>query len=308
MFVDPTHPADLAAVPAAEVEPAPAARPFGPVRARLRSRRALWRTGAALLALAAYGASAQLATNEVVVKPGDTLTKIAGTYRTSVNELVAYNDISDPNVIVIGQTIAIPPGTGELRHDVRAGENLTSIAATYGTTVDAILKRNNLVDANKIRIGQTLVVPRAAAAPAAPVAPPPTTTAAPRTTAPAPAAPPTTAAPAAPAGTATNASLGTPTAPVTAPGTTAAPTTTAAAPATTAAPTVPPTTGPTATIPRITVPSGGAVSTMWVVQPGDTIASIAARFGLAPRRLASVNALSESDELVPGQRIYVPQS
>jgi LysM repeat protein len=292
VFVDPTHPADHAAAPAAEVEPATAARPAS---ARLRSTRALWRTGAALLALAAFGASAQLATNEVVVKPGDTLTKIAGTYRTSVKELVAYNDIENPNVIIVGQTIAIPPGTGELRHDVRAGENLTSIAATYGTTVDAIIRRNNLADANKIRIGQTLVVPRTASAPTAT-----------EPTAPSPAAPTTTAPPAQAGGTATSASLGTPTAPVTAPSTTTPPTT--AAPTTSATPTTAPTTTAPTTIPRVTVPSGGAVSTMWVVQPGDTIASIAARFGLAPRRLASVNALSENDELVPGQRIYVPQS
>jgi lysozyme len=298
VFVDPTNPADRSADPAAEVEPA--ARPARP---RLRSRRTLWRAGAALLALAAYGAGAQLATNEVVVKPGDTLTKIAGTYRTSVKELVVYNDISDPNLIVVGQTIAIPPGTGELRHDVRRGETLTSIASTYGTTVGAIAKRNNLTDADQIRAGQTLVVPRSTAT-TAPVAP--------ATTAPTPAAPATTVRPttapttvattvAAPSGAASSASLGTPTAPVTAPPTTAPPVT---APPTTATPT----TAPSTTIPRVTVPSGGTVSTMWVVQSGDTIASIAARFGLAPRRLASVNALSESDELVPGQRIYVPQS
>ncbi len=302
MFVDAMDPAD-AAGDLTEVEAAstPAVAPTPVAR---RPRRMVWRAGAALLAIAAYGASAQLATNEVVVKPGDTLSRLAETYQTSVKELVAYNDLADPNRIYAGQVLGVPPSAGELRHDVRAGETLSEIAATYATTVQAIMTRNQLSDANRIRVGQTLVVPRSTPAPAAPATSvvPPTTVA--------PAATTSTAAPAAAAATTTAApaALGVATPSVTAPPVTAPPPT--AAPATTAAPTTaaPTSTGPAGTIPRVTVPAGATVSTMWVVQQGDTIASIAARFGLSPRRLASVNALSENDELVPGQRIYVPQS
>lgn len=42
-----------------------------------------------------------------VVKWGDTLTKIAKTYKTTVNELVRLNNIADPNKIYAGQKIRV---------------------------------------------------------------------------------------------------------------------------------------------------------------------------------------------------------
>ena len=43
-----------------------------------------------------------------VVKRGDTLYQIANRYRTTVNEIVATNEIPNPNRLVVGQTIVIP--------------------------------------------------------------------------------------------------------------------------------------------------------------------------------------------------------
>lgn len=287
MHLDAQDPVE-AATTSATVDPTDAESPR-------RARRG-WRAVAVIGGLLAYATAAQLSTDQIVVKPGDTLTKIAGDYRTTVSAIAAANDIDDPNLIVAGRTLLIPSSNGETTHVVRMGDTVTRLAQIYGTTADAIVQRNKLADANLIRVGQTLVIPRAATtAPAAPVttaAPPkvaPPTTVAPVAAPPAPAAPAptTTAAPAA----AINAT-----------------TTTTAVPATTApAVTQAPTTTPPGTIPRIGA-GGGVVSTMWVVQPGDTVASIAARFGLTPRRLASANAIAETDPLLPGQRIYVPQS
>jgi LysM repeat protein len=42
---------------------------------------------------------------------------------------------------------------------VQLGENLLRIAARYGTTVDAIVAANNLVDADQIQEGQRLIIP-----------------------------------------------------------------------------------------------------------------------------------------------------
>lgn len=58
-------------------------------------------------------------------------------------------------------------------HVVQRGENLTMIAARYGTTVDAIAQANGISNPNFIWVGQKLVIPGGgAAAPAAPAAPP----------------------------------------------------------------------------------------------------------------------------------------
>ena len=49
------------------------------------------------------------------LEPGDTLTKIAGDYRTSVSAIAAANGIDDPNLIVAGRTLLIPSSTGAAR-------------------------------------------------------------------------------------------------------------------------------------------------------------------------------------------------
>ena len=249
------------------------------------SRRRPWRVGAAVCALVAFAFSAQLATNEVVVKPGDTLSKIAAEHRVSMQAIVAANGIDDPNVIRVGQVLILPSPMGDVSHQVRTGDTLSGIAAIYGSTPTALAARNQLANPDLIRVGQVLVIPRTvtSAPVAAPVATPvptpvPTPVAAPAASTPAVGESPP------------------------APRAAELPTTTAASARLPLSPAPPP------TVAQVTVPSGGLVSTMWVVQPGDTIASIAARFGLVPRRLASANALAETDPLLLGQRIYVPQS
>ena len=53
-----------------------------------------------------------VSTDEVyVVKSGDTLSKIASKYNTAYQKLAEYNNISNPNVISVGQKIKIPKGT-----------------------------------------------------------------------------------------------------------------------------------------------------------------------------------------------------
>lgn len=42
------------------------------------------------------------------VKPGDTLSKIAAAYETTVDEILAANNLSDPNKILVGQKLTIP--------------------------------------------------------------------------------------------------------------------------------------------------------------------------------------------------------
>jgi len=45
-----------------------------------------------------------------VVQPGETLSTIAGLYGVSVNNLVLLNQLPNPNVIEVGQTLRLPEG------------------------------------------------------------------------------------------------------------------------------------------------------------------------------------------------------
>ncbi len=55
--------------------------------------------------------------NTYVVNYGETLSQIAGKYNTSVERIVAYNNISDPNMIREGATVIIPPADWEIPKD-----------------------------------------------------------------------------------------------------------------------------------------------------------------------------------------------
>ena len=53
-----------------------------------------------------------------------------------------------------------PPPSSPVRYTVQAGDNLYRIALRYGVTVSAIVGANNLSNANVIRVGQVLTIPR----------------------------------------------------------------------------------------------------------------------------------------------------
>ena len=56
-------------------------------------------------------------------------------------------------------TTPIPPTATPRIHVVQPGDNLTQIAERYGVTIDAILRANQLENANRIYPGQRLVIP-----------------------------------------------------------------------------------------------------------------------------------------------------
>jgi murein DD-endopeptidase MepM/ murein hydrolase activator NlpD len=52
----------------------------------------------------------RVAAAEYIVQSGDTLTHIARRFGTTVDAIVQINDISDPDLIIIGQVLEIPKG------------------------------------------------------------------------------------------------------------------------------------------------------------------------------------------------------
>ena len=92
------------------------------------------------------------------VAKGDTLRKIAAKFGTTVDILLQMNpNISNPNVIYVGQAISVPAGAST--YVVHSGDTLRKIAAKFGTTVDALLKLNpKISNPNVIYVGQVITV------------------------------------------------------------------------------------------------------------------------------------------------------
>jgi len=99
-----------------------------------------------------------------IVQRGDTLSSIARRFGTTVQALLEANPtLTDRNTVYAGQRLVIPAGAtapnGERSYTVQPGDTLTAIARQYGTTVMAIVQRNNLPNQNAIFVGQVLIIP-----------------------------------------------------------------------------------------------------------------------------------------------------
>ena len=93
-----------------------------------------------------------------VVKEGDSLSEIAELFNVTVNTIYWANDIEDPSLIKIGDSLVILPIAG-IRHVVKAGDTVSGIAEKYQADMDEILSYNQLESADKIIIGDTLTIP-----------------------------------------------------------------------------------------------------------------------------------------------------
>jgi LysM repeat protein len=92
-----------------------------------------------------------------VVRPGDSLSQIAEMFHVSPSTIKWANDISSSNVIVPGDTLVILPISG-IRHTVKSGDTVGSIAKKYGGDVDEILEYNALESAS-LAVGDILIIP-----------------------------------------------------------------------------------------------------------------------------------------------------
>ena len=99
--------------------------------------------------------------NYYVVKAGDTLYGIARKYGVSVDELKVQNNLTS-NTLTIGMTLVIPEVESvdtpdENIYVVKSGDTLYSIANKYGMTVNELKNLNNLTS-DILSIGQQLTV------------------------------------------------------------------------------------------------------------------------------------------------------
>lgn len=140
---------------------------------------------AAALVVAPILATVAMGADEVIVRPGDTLTAIARRHDLTIERLVAINGLRDANRIYAGQRLRLEPAAAPApasatpataspaarTHTVQAGEHLTGIARHYGVTIAAIAAANRIADPSRIYAGQRLTIPGVAAPAAAPAAP-----------------------------------------------------------------------------------------------------------------------------------------
>ncbi len=96
-----------------------------------------------------------------IVQSGDSLYKIANKSGTTVDAIKQLNNLSS-DLLQIGQILYLPTGevSGEVSttYVVKAGDNLSTIALNYGTTVESIKQLNGLTS-DLLQIGQILKIP-----------------------------------------------------------------------------------------------------------------------------------------------------
>ncbi len=101
-----------------------------------------------------------------IVQRGETLSRIAQRYGTTVYAIASANGIFNINHIYVGQRLIIPapvhprpPLRGTTIYIVGRGDYLAAIAARFGTTVQAIAAANGIRNPNLIYPGQQLTIP-----------------------------------------------------------------------------------------------------------------------------------------------------
>ena len=115
-------------------------------------------------------------TGYYTVKGGDTLSRIARQFNTTVNKLATLNDIRNVNRIYVGQRLLVrQPAeqqqqqttpkrtetnttTNSNTYIVKSGDTLSGIAGKFNTTYTQLAQLNHISNPNVIHIGQVLTL------------------------------------------------------------------------------------------------------------------------------------------------------
>jgi murein DD-endopeptidase MepM/ murein hydrolase activator NlpD len=100
-----------------------------------------------------------------VVRPGDTLSEIAGMFDVSVNTILWANNLSGPSAVHPGDTLIILPVSG-VEHTVVRGDTLKSVAKKYGGDAAEIAQFNGLDESAPLAVGTSVIIPGGEVVPA----------------------------------------------------------------------------------------------------------------------------------------------
>lgn len=108
---------------------------------------------------------ADAAPDVYVVRPGDSLSAIAGRFDVDLSDLLRTNNLTMTSVILPGQQLQVPRtstasgDTSGSSYVVRPGDWLGRIASRHGVTLSALLQANGLTASSVILPGQRLAIP-----------------------------------------------------------------------------------------------------------------------------------------------------
>ena len=110
---------------------------------------------------------------DYVVEGGDSLSSIGEKFKVSADAIRYANNLSDENILSVGQKLSIPPVSGII-YTVKSGDTIEGIAQKYKVAAQAIADFNYIVDNSDLKAGQKIVLPEAEIPPLPPkfVAPP----------------------------------------------------------------------------------------------------------------------------------------
>jgi len=103
-----------------------------------------------------------------IVQQGEGLNEIADKYGVNAGVIAVANNITNRNLLRLGQELVIPGVTsrqaaiarGGIVHIVQLGESLSSIGQTYSISPETIISLNGIENQDTIYVGQELIVPK----------------------------------------------------------------------------------------------------------------------------------------------------
>lgn len=120
------------------------------------------------------------------VRPGDNLSTIAKNHGVRMADIVDLNQLADPDDIKVDQTLLLPPGaamSGQAQgrsastttrrpaptvegaeYVIQSGDSLSAIAVRHGVTTARLAEANNITNPDRIKVGQSLIIPGASEA------------------------------------------------------------------------------------------------------------------------------------------------
>ncbi len=120
------------------------------------------------IALLAFSQSPSFS-ESITIKPGETLSEIAERYSVPLRALMVENNLNNSDQIWSGQTLTLPNSIAKnikkkthdhIKHTVKSGETLGTIAIKYKINPELIVLANKLQDADFLHIGQELIIPQ----------------------------------------------------------------------------------------------------------------------------------------------------
>lgn len=106
-----------------------------------------------------------------VVQPGESLFQISLLYGTTIQAVSQANNITNPGLIYVGQTLEIPDGSGtttppttpgqtcETVYVVKPGDNLFRIALSYDYSQYYLAQYNGIANPSMVYVGQQICIP-----------------------------------------------------------------------------------------------------------------------------------------------------